>query len=112
MPHDSMTTFRIIARLRQALAGRVVRGAIVGLALLLAGMQLGLRSHLVEHDLLPSNQQVCEHCVLAKGVTPPPSIVAFIPSPQHAAPPLAETASAPTSRAPLIERNRGPPSAA
>ena len=100
------------ARLRQAFAGRGVRGAIVALALVLAGMQLALQTHLIEHDLLPSNHQVCEQCVVAKGATPPPSVVAVLPPSADAIALLITAPSAPISRAPLVERSRGPPVAA
>lgn len=103
---------RTLVRLRQAFAGRGARGAIVGLALLLAGMQLALQTHLIEHDLLPSNHQVCEQCVVAKGATPPPSVVAVLPPSADAIELVVAAPSAPVSRAPLVERSRGPPSLA
>ena len=98
-----------IARLRQAFAGRSARGAIAGLALLLAGMQLALQTHLIEHDLLPSNHQVCEQCVVAKSAPPPPSVVAVLPPSADAIAFLVAAPHAPLPRAPLVERNRGPP---
>ena len=109
MFHAARTVTTSIARLRQACAGRGVRGAIVGMALLLAGMQLALQTHLIEHDLLPSNHPVCEQCVVAKGSTPPPAVVAVFAPTADPIPFLLAAPSAPTSRAPLVERSRGPP---
>lgn len=99
-----------IRRLRQALPE--LRGLLAGLALLLAGMQLALQTHLIEHDLLPANHQVCEQCVVAKGATPPPAVAAVLPPSADAVRFLVAAPSAPTSRAPLVERSRGPPAAA
>jgi hypothetical protein len=98
-----------IDRLRQAAAGRGARGAIAALALLLGGMQLALQTHLVKHDLLPSNHQVCEQCVVAKGAAPPPSVVVVLPPSADAIEFIVPAPRAPTSRAPLVERSRGPP---
>lgn len=99
----------LVARLRHALAGRGARGAVVGLALLLGGMQLALQVHSVGHDLLPANHQVCEQCVVAKASTPPPTIAAVLPLSPLVVHVVVAAPSAPSSRAPLIERSRGPP---
>ena len=93
--------------LRAALPRRA--GAIMALALLLAGMQLALQTHLIEHDLLPSNHAVCEQCVVAKGATPPPTVLGVPPSPAEAARVAAVAPRELTTRAPLVERSRGPP---
>lgn len=107
MPASS--TNNLVARLHQAFAGRRMRGAIVGMALMLAGMQLALQTHLIEHDLLPSNHQVCEHCVVAKASALPPVVAEVLPLSPVADRFILATPSAPLSRAPLVERNRGPP---
>jgi hypothetical protein len=103
---------RTIARLRQASGGRPARGAIAALALLIGGMQLALQTHLIKHDLLPSNHPVCEQCVVAKGATPPPTVVAVMPPSADPIIFLLAAPSAPSSRAPLVERSRGPPASA
>ena len=96
--------------LRAALPRRAV--AVVVLALLLAGMQLALQTHLIEHDLLPSNHPVCEQCVVAKGATPPPSVAGLCPLPAGTVRVVVATSSVPRSLVPLTQRNRGPPSPA
>jgi hypothetical protein len=93
--------------LRAALPRRA--GAVVVLALMIAGMQLALQTHLIEHDLLPSNHPVCEQCVVAKGVTPPPSVARLNPLPAGTALVIIAAPRAPHSLALLTERNRGPP---
>lgn len=98
-----------VARLRRAFAGRGARGAIVGLALLLAGMQLALQTHLIEHDLLPSNHQVCEHCVVAKATALPPVVAEVLPLSPVTVQIVFAAPSVPSSLAPLVERSRGPP---
>ena len=108
----SRTAATAIDRLRRACATRRVRGAIVALAVLLAGMQLALQTHLIEHDLLPSNHPVCEQCVVAKGATPPPAVVAVLPASADPIDPIVVASSTPSSHAPLVERSRGPPAAA
>ena len=101
------STAKPLTVLRAALPRRAV--AVVVLALLVAGMQLALQTHLIEHDLLPSNHAVCEQCVVAKGATPPPSVLGVPPSPAEAARIIAAAPRAPRSLAPLVERSRGPP---
>lgn len=88
------------------------RGAFVGMVLLLAGMQLALRTHLVEHDLLPSSNQVCEQCVVAKATPPSPSLAVVLPPSALAGERFAAAPRAPVLRTTLVERNRGPPAAA
>ena len=93
--------------LRAALPRRA--GAVIALALLLAGMQLALQTHLIEHDLLPSNHPVCEQCVVAKASALPPVVAAALPLALVADRFILAAPSAPTSCAPLVERARGPP---
>lgn len=99
-----------IRSLRSALPG--LRAALVGFALLLAGMQLALQAHLIEHDLLPVNHEVCEQCVIAKSAPPPPVVAAVQVLPPLALPLPSSVAPPATASIPLVERNRGPPSAA
>ncbi len=109
MSRTAPSLARTLARLRLAFTGQGVRGAIVGLALLLAGMQLALQTHSIEHDLLPSNHQVCEHCVVAKAAALPPVVAEVLPLSPVAIRIVFAAPSAPLSRAPLVERSRGPP---
>jgi hypothetical protein len=104
------TAAKLLSTMRTALPRRAA--AVVVLALLVAGMQLALQTHLIEHDLLPSNHPVCEQCVVAKGATPPPTVLGVPPSPADAARVVAVAPRAPLARAPLVERSRGPPSSA
>ena len=109
MSHATKLTAISVARLRCAFTGRGMRGAIAGLAVLLAGMQLALQTHFIEHDLLPSNHQVCEHCVVAKAAALPPVVAEVLPLSPVAIRIVFAAPSASQSRAPLVERSRGPP---
>lgn len=82
------------------------------LVVLLAGMQLALQTHLIEHDLLPSNHPVCEQCVVAKGATPPPAAVGVATPESSLSPFLFAAPHALRSLAPVSARNRGPPALA
>jgi hypothetical protein len=111
MSHAAGTATRCIARLRRAVAGAPLRGAILGMALLLAGMQLALRTHLIDHDQLLSGNQVCEQCVVAKAAPTPPSLAATLPPAADIEALSVATLTAPRHRTTPVERNRGPPAA-
>ena len=99
----------MIARLRPARQQPASRAALFGLALMLAGAQLLLQAHSISHDLLPSSHPVCEQCVMAKHSAPPPTVVGT-PAASAASMQLADVvARTHSSRAPLVERSRGPP---
>jgi hypothetical protein len=101
------TAAKTLTPLRAALPRRAA--TVVALALLVAGMQLVLQTHLIEHDLLPSNHPVCEQCVVAKGATPPPAVATVLPLPALVILVDAVADAAPVSRAPLVVRSRAPP---
>lgn len=93
--------------LRARLPGRVV---LFALALSVFATQLLLQMHSARHDLVPSAHQVCEQCVTAEHAAPPPAAIGALLEPVLAgvseARPVAQTGA----RAPLVVRNRAPPS--
>ena len=103
------TIARPLTELRAALRRPGLRPLVCALALALFGAQLILQAHSVSHDLLPSSHQVCEHCVIAKASAPPPALAAAAAPTGSIVLLSAAAAHAPTSRAPLVERSRGPP---
>jgi hypothetical protein len=104
------TVARPLTSIRAALRRPGLRALVCGLALALFGAQLILQTHSVSHDLLPSSHQVCEHCVIAKAAAPPPAVASAV-APTASIVLLRATARhAAFSLAPLVERNRGPPS--
>lgn len=96
-----------------AAAPRWGRGALaLGVALALLVVQFALQTHLVEHDLLPGAHEVCEQCVTAKSATPPSQSHAVAPDLVLGEKPVAAPVAQTDARAPLVVRNRAPPSLA
>lgn len=88
------------------------RAFALGVALALLVVQFALQTHLVEHDLLPGAHQVCEQCVTAKVATPPAAPPAGLLDPVRAVAPTVAPVARDGDRAPLVVRNRAPPSLA
>lgn len=84
----------------------------MGVALALLVVQFALQTHLVEHDLLPGAHQVCEQCVTAKATPVPVAGFAGTPDLVRGMPPAALSIAQTSACAPLVVRNRAPPSLA
>lgn len=97
---------------RPASPAALRRAFALGVALALLVVQFALQTHLVEHELLPGAHQVCEQCVTAKAATPPATPLAGLLDLVPAAAPASAPAARTDGRAPLVVRNRAPPSLA
>jgi hypothetical protein len=82
---------------------------VFGLALGVFTAQLLLQMHATKHELLPGVHQVCEQCVTAEHSAPPPALAVIPVATAFALAPDRIGSSAPASRAPWVERSRGPP---